>query len=100
VRHSRAMRERSRLRDHGEDSGQLVVVRVGQRGERRAARARILSQDASELASAGRMTRDGCIVELLVNVDENGVVFDLARVNRDRAAGKHTNGLSGGQVVA
>jgi hypothetical protein len=46
------------------------------------------------------MARDGCLVELLVNVDENGVVFDLACVNRDGAAGKHTDGLAGGQVVA
>jgi hypothetical protein len=44
--------------------------------------------------------RDGCVVELLVNVDENGVVFDLACVNRDGATGKHADGLAGGQVVA
>src|SRR5690348_10188810 len=45
-------------------------------------------------------TRDGCVVQLLVNIDENGVVFDLAGVNRDGATGKHTNSLPGGQVVA
>src|SRR5215469_2738995 len=45
-------------------------------------------------------TRDGCLVQLLVNVDENGVVFDLACVNRDGAAGKHADGLARGQVVA
>jgi hypothetical protein len=45
-------------------------------------------------------TRDGCVVQLLVNVDENGVVFDLAGVNRDGATGKHTDSLPGGQVVA
>src|SRR6185437_2850732 len=45
-------------------------------------------------------TGDGCVVELLVNVDEDGVVFDLAGVNRDGAAGKHADGLAGGQVVA
>ena len=44
--------------------------------------------------------RDGRVVQLLVNVDENGVVLNLACVNRDRAAGKHTDGLAGGQVVA
>jgi hypothetical protein len=43
---------------------------------------------------------DGRVVELLVNVHENGVVFDLARVNRDGAAGEHADGLAGGQVVA
>src|SRR5260370_21046439 len=45
-------------------------------------------------------TRDGCVVELLVNVDPDGIVFDLACVNRDGAAGIHTDGLAGGQVVA
>src|ERR1700736_4270097 len=45
-------------------------------------------------------TRDGRIVQLLVDVYENGVVFNLACVNRDGAAGKHTDGLAGGQVVA
>src|SRR5262249_34981027 len=45
-------------------------------------------------------TRDGCVVQLLVNVDENGVVFDLAGVNRDGAAGEHADSLAGGQVVA
>ena len=35
-----------------------------------------------------------------VDVDENGVVFDLACVNRDGAAGKYADGLAGGQVVA
>src|SRR4029077_19387760 len=45
-------------------------------------------------------TGEGCVVELLVNVDEDGVVFDLACVNRDGAAGKHADGLAGGQVVA
>jgi len=47
-----------------------------------------------------RRTRDGCVVQLLVNVDENGAVFDLACVNRDGAAGEHADGLAGGQVVA
>ena len=42
----------------------------------------------------------GCIVHLLVNIDKNGVVFDLACVNRDGAAGKRANGLAGGQVIA
>jgi hypothetical protein len=41
-------------------------------------------------------TRDGRVVQLLVNVYENGVVFNLACVNRDGAAGKHTDGLAGG----
>ena len=45
-------------------------------------------------------TRDGCVVQLLVNVDENGVLFDLAGVNRDGATGKHADSLAGGQVVA
>jgi len=44
--------------------------------------------------------RDGRVVQLLVNVDENGVFFDLACVNRDGTAGKHADGLAGGQVVA
>jgi hypothetical protein len=52
------------------------------------------------LISDERRTRDGCVVELLVDVDPNGVVFDLARVNRRGAAGKRTDGLAGGQVVA
>ena len=47
-----------------------------------------------------RRTREGCVVQLLVDVDENGVVFDLAGVNRDGAAGKHADSLAGGQVVA
>jgi hypothetical protein len=42
---------------------------------------------------------DGRVVQLLVNVDENGVVFNPACVNGDGAAGKHTDGLAGGQVV-
>jgi hypothetical protein len=50
--------------------------------------------------SVSQMTRDGCVVQLLVDVDENGVVFDLAGVNRDGAAGKHADGLAGGQVIA
>jgi len=58
------------------------------------------AQRPAVLASARQMTRDGCVVELLVNVDEDGVVFDLAGVNGDRPAGKHANGLAGGQVVA
>ena len=45
-------------------------------------------------------TREGCVVQLLVDVDENGVVFDLACVNRDGAACKRTHGLAGGQVIA
>src|ERR1700745_3718724 len=45
-------------------------------------------------------TRERCVVQLLVNVDENGVVFDLAGVNRDGATGKYTDRLAGGQVVA
>jgi hypothetical protein len=52
------------------------------------------------LISGGQMTWDGCVVELLVDVDEDGVVFDLARVHRDGTAGKHPHGLAGGQVVA
>ena len=47
-----------------------------------------------------RRTRQGCVVELLVDVDEDGVVFDLAGVNRDGAAGKHADGLAGRQVIA
>src|SRR4029077_18894796 len=47
-----------------------------------------------------RRTRDGRVVQLLVDVDENRVVFDLAGVHRDGAAGKHADGLAGGQVVA
>jgi len=57
-------------------------------------------------ASAGA-PRPGCwrqrnrrVVQLLVNVDENGVVLDPACVNRDGPAGKHADGLPGGQVVA
>jgi hypothetical protein len=46
------------------------------------------------------MARDGRVVELLVNVNENGVVLDFACVNRDGTAGKHANRLAGGQVVA
>jgi hypothetical protein len=46
------------------------------------------------------MTGDGCVVELLVNVNENGVVLDFACVNRDGTAGKHADGFAGGQVVA
>ena len=42
----------------------------------------------------------GCVVQLLVNVDQDGVVFDLACVNRDGAGGKRADGLAGGQVVA
>ena len=40
------------------------------------------------------------VVQLLVDVDENGVVFDPAGVDRDRATGKHANRLARGQVVA
>ena len=47
-----------------------------------------------------RRTREGCVVELLVDVDQDGVVFDLAGVNRNGAAGKHADGLAGSQVVA
>ena len=47
-----------------------------------------------------RGTRERCVVQLLVNIDENGAVFNLACVNRDGAAGKYTDGLAGGQVVA
>src|SRR5690349_7361525 len=43
---------------------------------------------------------DGCVVQLLVDVDEDRVVFDLASVNRDGAAGEHADRLAGGQVVA
>src|SRR5215467_2797846 len=43
---------------------------------------------------------DGCVVQLLVDVDENGVVFDLARVDRDGAGRERADGLAGGQVVA
>src|SRR5947207_11270891 len=43
---------------------------------------------------------DGCVVQLLVKVDEYGVGFDLAGVNRDGAAGEHADRLAGGQVVA
>jgi hypothetical protein len=46
------------------------------------------------------MTGDGCVVELLVNVNEDGVVLDLARVNRDGTAGKYADSFAGGQVVA
>jgi hypothetical protein len=46
------------------------------------------------------MTRKRCVVELLVYVDEDGVVFDLAGVHRDGAAGEDTYRLAGGQVVA
>jgi hypothetical protein len=45
-------------------------------------------------------TGEGCVVQLLVNVDEDGIVFDLACVNRDGAAGKWADGLASGQVVA
>jgi hypothetical protein len=45
-------------------------------------------------------TGEGCVVQLLINVDENGAVFNLACVNRDGAGGKRTDGLAGGQVVA
>ena len=47
-----------------------------------------------------RRPREGRVVQLLVNVDPDGIVFDLAGVNRDGAAGKRADGLSGGQVVA
>ena len=49
--------------------------------------------------SGCRGTREGCVVQLLVNVNENGVVFDHACVNRDGAGGKRTDGLAGGQVI-
>ena len=50
--------------------------------------------------SGGGGTRVGCVVQLLVKIDENGAVFDHARVNRDGAGGKRADGLAGGQVVA
>jgi hypothetical protein len=50
--------------------------------------------------SVSQMTRDGCVVQLLVDVDENGVVFDSARVYRDGAAGEGADRLAGGQVIA
>ena len=79
-------------------------TRAEQRGEQvlstHARSPRFSAQLARVLASLLQMTRDGCVVELLVDVDQDGVVFDLACVNRDGAAGKHADGLAGGQVVA
>ena len=59
----------------------------------------VLAGLASAHRPGCRRTWEGRVVQLLVNVDENGVVFNLACVHRDRAAGKHADGLAGGQVV-
>jgi hypothetical protein len=50
--------------------------------------------------AGGRVARDSSVVQLLVDVDEDGVVLDPARVDRDGAAGEGPDGLAGGQVVA
>jgi hypothetical protein len=57
-------------------------------------------KNGDDRASAERMARDGRVVELLVNVNENRVVLDFACVHRDGTAGKHADRLAGGQVVA
>jgi hypothetical protein len=79
--------------------GQQGLREIGVRSERGVGPPGLSSQ-RPVLASDERRTRDGCVVDLLVDVDPNGVVFDLARVNRRRAAGKRTDGRAGGQVVA
>jgi hypothetical protein len=42
--------------------------------------------------------RDRCVVELLVDVDEDRVVLDLARVDGDRRDGRYADGLARAQV--
>jgi hypothetical protein len=46
------------------------------------------------------VSREGRVVQLLVDIDENGVIFDSARVHRDGAAGEGADRLAGGQVIA
>ena len=90
---------RAGLPARGPDACAAILTR-SLRGEAGGGAAR----SAPRLARAQRpgcgRTRQGCVVQLLVDVNENGVVFDLACVNRDGAAGEHTDGLARGQVVA
>src|ERR1700722_20477085 len=51
-----------------------------------------------ETSSVEGVVRDGGVVELLVDVDQDAVVFDLAGVDGQRGHHGDADGLAGGQV--